>query len=102
MAQTRDLDPKKSWKVIRTFVFDLFSLIFSKKLFFRGKKFHNFIQLLFVLELPHPVGLYPLNEDTLKDMVSNKIEMKNADVSKGPGGKIDPLFHSFNFALVGK
>ena len=41
----------------------------------------------FVLELPKPVGIYPLNEDTLKDMLSNKIEMKNADVTKGPGGK---------------
>ena len=49
-------------------------------------------QLDFITELPQPVGLYPLNEDTLKDMISNKIEMKNADVTKGPGGETrDPF-----------
>lgn len=66
----------------------MYNFIFLLKLFY----------IFFVLELPQPVGLYPLNEDTLKDMVSKKIEIKNADVTKGPGGEFDSLFiHLFYF-----
>ena len=54
----------------------------------RGSNGHFYLDDYFSsLELPKPVGLYPLNEDTLKDSVTKDVTLNNSEITKGPGGK---------------